>query len=710
MQVESLRYLKGVGPKKEELFKKIGVFTVNDILYYFPFRYEDRRNVKKIRELKADDFSVIKAKVLARNLRKMPYYFRAKRVRNIFEVAVGDGTGVINCVWFNQGYLADKIDTGAELLIYGKPRFYKGALSLIAPEFETAQTASDSLNLGRIIGVYPTTALLSQKFIRRTVAQALNLHKNECIDYLPFDIRKAKNFPNIVKSIEAMHFPQSFEEAAGARERFIFEELFFSQVLVYLRKARHRLQKAAVFSHEQQLVEKLKANLKFDLTAGQETALREIIDDLQKPYPMHRLLQGDVGCGKTIVAAFAFANCVNSGYQAAFMVPTEVLAYQHKETLEDAYKGFGYNIEILVSSLDEKKQQIVRRDLKEGRINIIVGTHALIQEEIVFKKLGLVVIDEQHKFGVAQRAMLPKKGDNPHYLVMSATPIPRSLALSLYGDLDLSVIREMPKGRLTPKTVWVKEKKREWVYNLLSKKLKEGRQAYIVYPVIEERFDEELNALETMYKEIKKKFSSFGVGMFHGRMPANQKLEVIQKFRRKETSILVSTTVVEVGVNVENATLMIVENPERFGLAQLHQLRGRIQRSNWQSDFILMSKNDVPDDVARRLEIIANVNDGFKIAEEDLKLRGPGDFFGYLQHGLPSLKIANPLRDMQILQEARLFAYKVIKTDPALGATEHRSIREYLSFWFKNNPDTPQTGEDIQLREIILRDYEDTKR
>ena len=706
MKNTSLRYLKGVGPKKEELFKKVGVSTINDLLHYFPFRYEDRRNVKKIKELKADEFAVIKVKVIARNLRKMPYYFRAKRVRDIFEVAVGDGTGVIDCVWFNQGYLADKINVGDELVMYGKPRFYKARLSLIAPEFEQAADAQDSLNLGRIIGIYSSTAALTQKFIRRIIGLVLTQHKNESVETLPFDIRKERNLPNIVQSIEAMHFPQSFDEAARARERFIFEELFFAQVLVYLRKAKHRLQRGAAFTVKKELIGKIKNNLKFTLTAGQTEALGQIIQDLEKSYPMHRLLQGDVGCGKTVVAAFSFGVCVDSGFQAAFMVPTEVLAYQHKETLQDLFKGFGYRIEILVSSLDTKRLEKTRLDLQEGRIDIIIGTHALIQAEVRFKKLGLVVIDEQHKFGVAQRAILPKKGENPHYLVMSATPIPRSLALSLYGDLDLSVIRDMPQGRLIPKTVLVKENKRSWVYEFLLKRLKEGRQAYVVYPVIEENEDEEMKALETSFKEIKKKFPAYRVGMFHGQMPAQEKLKVIEKFRKNEIAILVSTTVVEVGVSVENATLMIVENPERFGLAQLHQLRGRIQRSSLQPDFILVSKNEVPQEVTERLKVIATVNDGFIIAEEDLKLRGPGDFFGYIQHGLPALKIANPLRDMEILAQARVFAFKLVKADPMLALSAHRSVREHLDFWFKDNP----ADEMAKMSEMVLNDYEDTKR
>jgi ATP-dependent DNA helicase RecG len=502
---------------------------------------------------------------------------------------------------------------------------------------------------------------------------------------LPFDIRREKNLPNIARSLEEIHFPSSFEEARLARERFIFEELFFSQILVYLRKAKHRLTQGVILKAKGEVLERIRQNLNFKLTLSQEGALSQIIKDLEKPYPMHRLLQGDVGCGKTIVSAFAFGVCVDSGFQAAFMVPTEVLAYQHKETLENFFRGLNYNIEILVSSLNDKKIEKIHKDLKEGKIDIIVGTHALIQEEVKFKELGLVVIDEQHRFGVAQRALLPKKGKNPHYLIMSATPIPRSLALSLYGDLDLSVIKELPQGRIHPETLWFSEEKREWIFNFLKTKLKEGRQAYIIYPVIEENEDEDLKSLEIMYEKIVKRFSSFKVGIFHGRLKPREKLETIKCFCQKNINILISTTVVEVGVNIENATVMIVENPERFGLAQLHQLRGRIQRSTYQPYFVLISKKDLADNALERLEIISRINDGFKIAEEDLRLRGPGDFFGELQHGLPDLKIASPLRDLEILKQARFFAYRTIKGDPYLEKPQHRCIGEHLHFWLKGS-------------------------
>ncbi len=678
MREYPLRYFKGVGPKRERALQALGVYNLKDLLYYFPFRYEDRRSFKDIADLKEGEFSVIKAEVLVRQLKKIPYFLKGVKVRDIFSAIVADKSGKIECVWFNQPYLSERIKVQDKLILYGKVRRNGGKLQLVCPEYEHIQTEEDSLNLGRIVGVYRISSFLNQKFLRQLLFSALEIFKKEHTEPLPFTIRKENHLPNIVKSLEGIHFPSSFEEAERAKERFIFEELFFSQILVYLRKAKHRLQRGPAFKIAAGLYERIKNNLAFELTPSQKEVLVQIREDLKKPYPMHRLLQGEVGCGKTVVASFCFAFCVDSGYQAALMVPTEVLAYQHKETLERVLAGLGYRIELLVSSLGPKRIKLIREALREGGVDIIVGTHALIQEEVEFKNLGLVVIDEQHKFGVAQRALLPKKGLNPHYLVMSATPIPRSLALSLYGDLDLSVIKDMPSGRKRPRTIWITEGQRLWLYDFLRERLKEGRQAYIVYPVISESEEEDIKSLETMYVKIKERFSDFRVGIFHGRLKPKEKLEAICAFREKKIDILVCTTVVEVGVDIENATVMVVENPERFGLAQLHQLRGRIQRSFYKPYFIMISKEDLALPIKERLKVISEVDDGFRIAEEDLRLRGPGDFFGDLQHGFPDLKIANPLKDLEILKRARLWAFRTVKNDPHLERVEHRSIRQYL--------------------------------
>ncbi|MEI8349745.1 MAG: ATP-dependent DNA helicase RecG [Candidatus Omnitrophota bacterium] len=673
----SIRYLKGVGPKKEAIFNELSVHTVRDMLYYFPFRYEDRRNVRKITELKVNEPAVIKGKILAAKLSRIPRFANAKRIKSIFEIMLGDETGAVECMWFNQEYLARQLLAGEELMVYGKPTYKRNKLRIVFGQYYRPDKG-DSLDVGRIVGIYSLAGSLTQKFIRKIVRGAFEQLRNSLADPIPFYIRKEKDIPNIMWSLEAMHFPNSWEDSQRSRERFIFEELFFSQILVYLRKAKHRLQEATSFTFDREMISVLRRNLDFTLTASQEEAIRQITSDTAQSYPMHRLLQGDVGCGKTVVAAFAIALCARSGLQAALMVPTEILVYQHKETLEKMFSGLGFRIEILTSSFAAKDAERIYEGLRSGAIDIVIGTHALIQKDVLFKRLGLAVIDEQHKFGVAQRMLLPKKGNNPHCLVMSATPIPRSLALSLYGDLDISIIRELPKGRLLPQTKWIKESQRAEIYRFIGQQLRQGRQAYIIYPVIEESEDEDLQSLETMYVNISRQFSDFSVDMFHGKLTAKQKQETIRKFREKKIHILVATTIVEVGVNIENATVMMVENPERFGLAQLHQLRGRIQRSTHQPYFILISADDISENASRRLKAISSTNDGFLIAEDDLRLRGPGDFFGELQHGLPNLKIANPLRDLEVLKQARLYAYRVIKNDHSLEKLEHRSIKDYL--------------------------------
>ena len=683
-----IRYLKGVGPKKEVVFNKLGVYTVKDLLYYFPFRYEDRRNVKKISQLKEGELSVVKGKVLSSHLKKIPHFVRATKVRSVFEVLLSDGSAGVNCVWFNQHYLADIIKKDSEIIIYGKPLRRGRSLRFVSPEYEL-WSEGDSFNIARIVPVYHLSSGLTHKFLRKIMVSALSSMKRDLPDSIPFSIRKERAMPNIVKSLEEIHFPSSFEQAELSRERFIFEELFFSQVLVYLRKAKHRLQRGISFEINDSTIKRIKDNLGFSLTASQEEVLAAIISDLQKSWPMHRLLQGDVGCGKTVVAAFALAVCAQNNCQAAVMVPTEVLAYQHRDSFKSMFRGLDFTIEVLTSSLSKKEVNKIHSDLQAGKINILIGTHSLIQEKVRFKKLALVIIDEEHKFGVGQRALLPSKGlINPHCIVMSATPIPRSLALSLYGDLDLSIIKELPPGRIEPQTKWIKESKREWMYKFIEKELNQGRQAYIVYPVIEENIDDDLKSLEVMHEKLAQRFSSYKVGMFHGRMRSEEKLAVVKKFRAKKTDILVSTTVVEVGVSIENATVMVVENPERFGLAQLHQLRGRVRRSTLQPYFILLSKPKLSDLARRRLKVVSETSDGFKIAEEDLNIRGPGDFFGNLQHGLPGLRIANPLRDMEILKHARAWAYNVIKMDPNLQQSQHRCIREHLDFWFQRREDS----------------------
>jgi ATP-dependent DNA helicase RecG len=680
---KAVRYLKGIGPKREAGLRRLGIHTLIDLLYYFPIRYQDRRTIAKISQIREDDYFLIQGKVMARKLWSARSSSFLKRTV-IFEVVLSDGTGLVNCVWFNQPYLKDYIKVADTLLLWGKPTRFRGRLQFNSPEYEkTSDKEASSLNFGRIVGFYRLTEGFNQARMRRMIFQALEDYATKIRDLLPYYIRETRNLPNITQSLKSIHFPSSLEEARLARQRFIFEELFFSQIMVYLRKAKRVSKRGIAFDIDSFWLKDFKDNLPFRLTPSQELVVNQILEDMAKPHPMHRLLQGDVGSGKTVVAMFAIGLCVNSGYQAALMVPTEVLAYQHYQTLSQAFSKFNYKIALLVSSISKKERERILLQLEKGKIDILVGTHALIQEDVKFGQLGLVVIDEQHKFGVAQRALLPKKGLAPDCLVMSATPIPRSLALSLYGDLDLSVLDQLPPGRKEPKTIIVKEEKRRWVYKFIKDKLSEGRQAYIIYPVIEETQDQDLYSLLQMYTKLESIFAGFGVGVFHGRLNSAQKRKVVEDFTRGKIGVLISTTVVEVGINIENAVVMVVENPERFGLAQLHQLRGRIRRSKYLPYFILIVKEGLAPAAQKRIEVIGATSDGFKIAEEDLRIRGPGDFFGHLQWGFPELKIADPLKDYEILNQARRFAYQVIKKDPQLTQSHHKSIRDYLKLYFQ---------------------------
>ncbi|MFH1771534.1 MAG: ATP-dependent DNA helicase RecG [Candidatus Omnitrophota bacterium] len=682
MKDTPVRYLKGVGPKKAAKFNSLGVNNVYDLLYYFPFRYEDRRDFRKIKDVSANQICAVRGKIVTLRLKKIPYFVRKSRVRSVLEVFLKDSSGIISCVWFNQEYLADTLSEGKELFVWGKVTQKGRKYQIVAPKFETANSKF-SLELGKIVGLYRLSPPFTQRFMRKVITTALNDFSKEARDPLPYRIRSRVKMPNIVESLQEIHSPGNYDKLSAARERFVFEELFFSQILVYLRKAKHRSQKGPCFKITQEITGALRNNLDFTLTASQDEAVSKILDDISKPYPMRRLLQGDVGCGKTVVCSFPIGVCASCKWQAALMVPTEILAWQHKATLERIFKGLGFKIEAITSSLPNKELKSIYAALEKGEIDIIVGTHALIQEQIKFSRLGLVVIDEEHRFGVAQRILLPNKGQvNPHCLIMSATPIPRSLALSIYGDLDLSTINELPAGRIPPETSIVKEDKRQEVYAFLREKLKEERQAYIVYPVIDESKAQDLKSLKVMHRELSKEFSSYTVGMFHGRLSVQEKQKSIRDFCDKRIQIMVCTTVIEVGINIENATVMIVENPERFGLAQLHQLRGRIQRSRFKPYFILISPLNIPDMALKRIEVLRNVSDGFAISEEDLKIRGPGDFFGFLQHGFPFLKIANPLTDIEMLYKARVYAFQVIKEDPFLEKQSNRCIRYHINSHF----------------------------
>ena len=677
----SVRYLKGIGPKRAKVFAKYGVESAEDLLYYFPRRYEDRTNFVRIADLKEGQNQTIKAAVLVSGDRRS----WRRRGFSITEAVVEDSTGRLSCVWFNQPYLKQYLKPGTALILYGKVEKYSGKLQMNVPEFEIVSEDSDeTLNIGRIVPVYALPQGLGQRTLRRLIKNVIDGYLSRLYDFLPYDIRSRNNLLNLAKSIINIHFPEDAQLQKQAYTRLAFEEFFLFQLPLALGKLKRKEKAGISHKTEGRLVESFIKNLAFKLTESQIKVIGEIKQDMSSPLAMQRLLQGDVGSGKTVVATVAALVAVQGGYQAAFMAPTEILAHQHYEKIKsqshNVTKSQGKKIEIalLTSSIDKKEKEIILKEIIKGKIDLVIGTHALLQEEVQFKRLGLVIIDEQHKFGVGQRALLPQKGPNPDVLIMTATPIPRTLAITLYGDLDISVINELPPGRKPIQTQWITSAKRDWLYGFIKEKVLSGRQVYIVYPLIEESYALDLLSAKKMYAEFKNNiFKDFDVGLIHGRLKQKEQDRMMSEFNTGKLQILIATTVLEVGIDVANASVMVIEHAERFGLSQLHQLRGRIGRGKDQSFCILISDADSPQ-AQPRIEAMVNYTDGFRIAEEDLKIRGPGEYFGSRQHGLTGLKIANPLTQMQLLKRAREEAIKLVNHDPRFETKPNLHLKEKL--------------------------------
>lgn len=683
----SIQYLKGIGPKRAKLFSKLGVNTVDDLLYYFPRRYEDRSHFLNISQLKEGEVQTVKAQVLAKAERKS---WKNRRF-SILEVAVGDETGKLFCIWFNQPYLKDYFKVGSHLVLYGKIDRYGGRLQMNSPEFEiiqeksgvsqtNAQGQGESLNIGRIVPIYSLAEGTTQRYFRQIIKYALDEYLPGIGDFLAYDIRARNNLLNLARSLIQIHFPEGLDMQKEAYTRLSFEEFFLFQVPLALRKLKKKEKQGIAHTVEGTLINNFTANLPFKLTRAQEKALAEIKSDMAKPFAMQRLLQGDVGSGKTVVATIASLIAIQGGYQVAFMVPTEILARQHYSVVNSQVSDARNNIQIglLTSSLNKKEKEKVYYEIKEGRVNLVIGTHALLEESVEFKNLGLVVIDEQHKFGVGQRALLPKKGLNPDVLIMTATPIPRTLAITLYADLDISVINEPLPGRIPVKTLYFTERDKASAYNIAKEQLRQGFGVYIVYPVIDESYALDIAGAKKMYEQLKTgEFKEFRLGLIHGRLKQEEQNQIMLKFKRKELDVLVSTTVLEVGIDVTGATCMIIERAERFGLSQLHQLRGRVGR-NAQASFCILISDAQTQEARARIDTMVKYSDGFHIAEKDLRIRGPGEFFGRRQHGLTELKIGNPLTQMQLLKRAREEAIKLINTDPHLEARQNILLKEKL--------------------------------
>ena len=670
-----LQYLKGVGPRRAADFKRAGLHTIEDLLYRFPLRYEDRSRFQTIASLREGQRASITGEVVQCGLRPT----RRPRLR-IFEALIRDASGSLRVAWFNAPYLQDQLHPRQVLVLYGTlERNPYGGLQFTNPDFEVLDAEDhETLHTGRIVPVYERARSITPKMQRRLVLEALEKLPQELDDPLPESVRRRLGLPGRAGALQSAHFPEAGTSLdalnayrTAAQQRMIIEEFFRFQVgLLLRRRASDADRKPFVTRVDDRTREALRQVLPFRLTAGQRQALKEIGEDMQRPQPMNRLLQGDVGAGKTIVALLAAVLAMENGQQVAFMAPTEILAEQHYANIARLLEGSRYRVGLLTGHQGASERRATRKALAAGEIGLVVGTHALVQRAIRFHALGLVVIDEQHRFGVLQRATLREKGLNPDMLVMTATPIPRTLALTTYGDLDVSSIRELPPGRLPIRTAAKPEARREDVYAFLRRELLAGRQAYVVYPIIQESEKSDLRAATEMADHLGHDvFPEFRVALLHGRMRQDAKDRIMRAFAAGEIHVLVSTTVIEVGIDVANATLMVVEHAERFGLSQLHQLRGRVGRGAHASACILLYQYPLTDDARERLEVMTRTSDGFAIAERDLELRGPGDLFGTRQAGAPTLRAGNLLRDHALMEIARREAAQWLDTEAAGSGT-----------------------------------------
>jgi len=664
-----VKFLRGVGPQRAATLEERGIATVADLLGYLPFRYEDRIRFTPIAEIIPGEVHTILAEVASGGGNTV----RFARARGaVFHVTVRDSSGQLHARFFHGGYLQGRLKEGQRIVLHGKAEvdaYRPNRLEMVNPQIELVgasdATPADSTEVGRIVPIYEAIGAISSRMLRRIIYGVLLDFDGALADPLPEEIRARYKFPTRREALLYAHFPpkdQSIELLNNFRSpahmRLIFEEWGYYQLALALRRSReHRQTGMAMRVREQNIRDALKRILPFKPTAAQKRVLAEIAGDLERPYPMHRLLEGDVGSGKTIVALEAATIAIENGCQVALMAPTEILAAQHFLSARRFFEPAGYSVDLIVSGRKRAERESALAKVESGETKLLVGTHALIENPVKFRKLGLVIVDEQHRFGVLQRKRLIEKGVSPHVLVMTATPIPRTLALTLYGDLDLSVIDELPPGRTPIETRWASDSQLAGVWEFLRREIGNGRQAFVLYPVIEES-KQELKAATAEYERLAKTvFPKMRVGLLHGRLKNDEKDSVMDRFRGGEIDILVATTVVEVGVDVPNATVMVIEHAERFGLAQLHQLRGRIGRGKEKSQCILIAPKSITGEARERIETMVATSNGFEIAERDLKLRGPGEFFGTRQHGDAAFSFAQPLRDHELLELARREAF-----------------------------------------------------
>lgn len=671
---KNVRFIKNVGPSREMILNKLGIYTLEDVITYFPRDYEDRGKFKKIVELLNDETATVKALVTS----KVTESFIRKGM-TIYKLVVRDETGSLVLTWFNQAYLKNVFAIGKEYIFFGKVKTGIGRIEMSSPIFDEI---GKEKNTGKIIPLYPLTSGITQNIIRAIIENAMNEARGNFLESLPNWVLEKYKLCGIDFAIENIHFPNSFEDFEIARKRIAFEELFTLQTALLLMKSSVKADKCGITFGIDENIDELLSTLPYTLTNAQLRVWNDINNDMKSDKCMNRLVQGDVGSGKTVVAMLALFKAVKNGYQAAMMAPTSILAKQHYLYLSKMLSPFGIRCELFTGELTKKRREKLVEALKNGEIDIAVGTHALIEDNIEFKNLGLVITDEQHRFGVRQRSILSSKGTVPDVLVMTATPIPRTLALILYGDLDISIIDELPPGRQKIDTFAVTKSLEERVNNFIKKELSSGRQAYIVCPLVEESENMDgLKSVTEQHEYYKNVFDGFNVGILHGKMRPKEKDEIMTRYKNGEINVLISTTVIEVGVDVPNATIMVIENAERFGLAQLHQLRGRVGRGSFKS-YCILKYNSKSDVVRQRMDIMQKSNDGFVISEKDLELRGPGEFFGTKQHGIPEFKIANLFTDLSLLKEAQEASKLLLKLDINLTLKENLALKQKVEKLF----------------------------
>ena len=673
---KDIQFIKGVGPSRVKLLNKLGINTLEDLITYYPREYEDRGKPKTISELVDGEEALISAFVVSRMSE-----VRIRKNLTLCKIVVRDETGTAQITWYNQSYLKNSFKVNERYKFYGKISNKYGKIDIQSPVFEPEGMSSKT---GKIIPIYPLTYSLSQNTIRKIIENGLDGVIGKLEETIPDYLLEKYSLCDINTAIAKIHFPENFAEFNLARKRLVFEELLTMQLALLNLKNKYEVKAKGIEFDKNIHMSEVIDKLPFKLTGAQARVLEEIDKDMESDKPMNRLLQGDVGSGKTVIALIAAYKAVRSGYQAAIMAPTAILASQHLETFMDVLGDTGIRCELLISAITKKKKEELLKRLENGEIDILIGTHALLEENVKFNNLGLVVTDEQHRFGVRQRSIITEKGNNPDVLVMTATPIPRTLALILYGDLDISIIDELPPNRKKIETYAVRKDMDQRVNAFVKKNIEEGRQCYIVCPLVEE--NDEINAKSVMeiFEEYKTKiFSEYKVEYLHGKMKPKEKDAIMEEFKNGNINILISTTVIEVGVNVPNANIMIIQNAERFGLAQLHQLRGRVGRGQYQSYCILKYEGNSRI-IKERMDVITKTNDGFVISEKDLELRGSGEFFGTKQHGIPEFKIANLFEDMGILKGVQAVALEIMDKDPNLENKENIRLKKMIENKFKS--------------------------